>query len=203
MPYTNKEVLLDAVEVDSTSEIYYVGDRKKKAIELSLADADADGNVACSVLVSNDGTNFVTYNRINSNIIDANTENDTRVDSVSVNAATPNDQILFNDDHFGYLQLSSTDTGPIELYSVSNAGAGYSPADEVTVTGGNSDAIIVIDTVSVLGAVLTSHIKTKGTGYVEATGVTTTGGGGTNFVIIIEQVASGKLTAILSTVIED
>ena len=70
--------------------------------------------------------------------------------------------------------------GTITVPGASDASAGYTPGDVLTVSGGKlAPALVVVDTVSGGGAILTAHLSSKGSGYAAATGLSLAGGTGT------------------------
>jgi len=85
---------------------------------------------------------------------------------------------------------TTTSTVMSDLLSV----GGYLEGDIVTVTGGNEDATLTIETVDTDGTVLTFSVLDGGTGYSTAINVETTGGSGSGFTVnITENIVDGVL----------
>lgn len=80
-----REVLLNAVTATTTSRAVGVDNAGRLSIHFHAA-AITSGNGVLTVEVSNDGTNFVAYNRLTSNVTNTNAQTDTRVASATLNA---------------------------------------------------------------------------------------------------------------------
>lgn len=93
----------------STSVPIDVSQRVKMSIEITAASITS-GNGVFSVLVSNDGTNFVTYNRLVTNATKTNAQSDVGVASVTLNA-TGSQFIFFPiGDYFRYIEVQVVGT---------------------------------------------------------------------------------------------
>jgi hypothetical protein len=73
---------------------------------------------------------------------------------------------------------ASNDIGDVTAAVINNPGTGYTVGDDLTLTGGNNDAVLNVDTVSGGGVITGVSIVTPGTGYTSALGVGVTGGTG-------------------------
>lgn len=82
-----KYVVLDAVAVDSTSGGIPVNNAKRLSIQF-IASGIVAGNGIFTVEVSNDGVNWLAYNRLTTNVTNTNGQTDTRVASVTLNSNT-------------------------------------------------------------------------------------------------------------------
>lgn len=196
--FTNNQKLLENISVATTSSGFDTSMRKKYGVE--VVGTLVTGTVVFSFKVSNDGLNYVTYNRLTSNIIDSNTENDTRVGSVSLTTSTASAFVLFpTSDYFRYIQaVMAITSGAIVTSSISVAGTGYSINDVLTVADGTLGTITVL-TVGGSGEVLTYSLTTAGQNYTVATHATT-GGGGTGFILSVDSVNPGSFSAILQDI---
>lgn len=99
---------VESITAIALSEAIDIGDRVKLSVHIHGANADA-----VRFLVSNDGTNFIPYNRVNSNVTNTNAQNDTRVTTLTLSGT---DAIAFfpEGDHFKYIKLDATTvTGPL------------------------------------------------------------------------------------------
>lgn len=105
LPYSDSFTILDAVTVDTTSGAFDVSKRQKMSLQLTAASISA-GNGVFTVLVSNDGTNFVTYNRLTDNLANTNGQNDTRVASVTLSSNTSKMYFFPVGDHFRYIKVA-------------------------------------------------------------------------------------------------
>lgn len=107
--FTTAVTMLDAITADTTSDAVDVSMRHKLSLQLT-ASGITGGNCAFSVLVSNDGVNFVTYNRITTNVTNTNGQTDTRVASVSLSSNTSVMVFFPVGDHFRYIKVDANVT---------------------------------------------------------------------------------------------
>ncbi len=196
--FTNNQKLLDSVSTATTGTGFDTSMRKKYGVE--LVGTLVKGFVTFSFLVSNDGINFTTYNRLTSNIADTNTENDTRVASIFLTTSTTSAFILFpTSDYFRYIKADMTVTsGAIVTSSIDAAGTGYSVNDVLTVDDGTLGTITVL-TVGGSGQVLTYELTTGGQNYTVDTHEVT-GGSGTAFILSVDSIDPGSFSAILQDI---
>lgn len=190
--------MLDAVSADATSDALDVSMRHKLSVECVLENILGTATVGFSV--SNDGVNFVDYNRINSNVVDDNTETDARVATIALSGAAPRAMVLFPEgDYFKQIKaIYTTVTGGIVTSSIDDAGTGYSAEDVLTIADGTAGTITVL-TVGGSGEVLTYELTTPGTDY--SIGVhESTGGGGSDFALDVLTVDAGDVTCTLQNV---
>ncbi len=79
--------------------------RSKLSLQF-IASGITSGNGVFTVDVSNDGTNWIQYNRLTTNVTNTNGQNDTRVASVTLSSNT-NAFVFFPvGDYFRYLRVS-------------------------------------------------------------------------------------------------
>jgi hypothetical protein len=102
--FTTVTTLLNAVAVDTTSEVLDVSMRTAISIQFVSANISA-GNGVFTVQVSNDGTNFVAYNRLTDNLTNTNTQTDTRVASVTLSTNTSKIYFIPHGDYFRYMRV--------------------------------------------------------------------------------------------------
>ena len=109
MAYTNQLTLLNAAVTTTTGEIFAVGDREHLSVQF-IASAITSGNGVFLLEVSNDGTNFVQYNRLVDNVVNAITEGDVRVASCTLNSNINKMYFIDHSDHFEYVRAKVTRT---------------------------------------------------------------------------------------------
>lgn len=97
--------MLDAVTVDTTGDYVDVSMRTKMSLQLTCAN-HSSGNGIFTVEVSNDGVNFVTYNRLTSNVTNTNVQTDLRVGSVTLNSNTSVMLFFPPGDYFRYIRCN-------------------------------------------------------------------------------------------------
>ncbi len=113
MSYTDTTTLLDNVTADvAANPLYYdVGDADKFSLQLSCAN-HTSGNGVFTVEVTNDTDssgvpqNWVTYNRLTTNVTNTNAQTDTRVASVTLSTNTSVFVFFPVGDHFKYLRVN-------------------------------------------------------------------------------------------------
>lgn len=109
--FTTNETVLNAVTVDTTSAVVDVSMRSKLSLQLTCAD-HSSGNGVFTVQVTNsqdpDGTptNWVTYNRLTTNVTNTNAQTDTRVASVTLNSNTSVMVFFPLGDYFKYMRVA-------------------------------------------------------------------------------------------------
>lgn len=106
--HTNNVVMLDAVTADTTSDPVDVSMRKKFSLQF-IADVTS-GNGVFTVEISNDGTNWVQYNRLTTNVTNTNAQTDTRVASVTLNSDSSAFVFFPVGDHFRLLRVKVDET---------------------------------------------------------------------------------------------
>jgi hypothetical protein len=95
LPFTDNVNLLNAttVSVTNTAAIKFdCSKRQLKSIQFT-ASGITSGNGVFGVEVSNDGVNWVVYNRLTSNVANTNVQTDTRVAAPTLSSSTS--QIFF------------------------------------------------------------------------------------------------------------
>ena len=189
LTFTDNLILLNAVTDTTTSEIYDASKRYIRSIEY-IASSMPAANVSQAILtflVSNDGTNFVGYNRLITNVTDSITGTDARVAGTTITASA-NTMLMFSEDYFRYFKATVSLTGPIASVSVNAGGTGYSVSDVLTLDDGSLGTVTVA---SVSSGVVTSVTLTDvGTGYTTGTHAVT-GGGGNNCIISVLIITAG------------
>ena len=78
-----QELLLNGVTATTTSRAAGVSGASRLSLQI-FASGITSGSAVFTVEVSNDGTNWVTYNRLTSNVTNTNAQNDARVASVLI-----------------------------------------------------------------------------------------------------------------------
>jgi hypothetical protein len=82
-----KYTILNAVTADTTSGGIPVNNAKRLSIQF-IASAISAGNGIFTVEVSNDGVNWLAYNRLTTNVTNTNAQTDARVASVTLSSNT-------------------------------------------------------------------------------------------------------------------
>ncbi len=195
--FTSNDKMLDSVSVATTSDAFSISQRSDASVEFSSP--DAIGQVVFTVQVSNDGTNFVTYNRLVQNSTNDNTHNDTRISSVTLDDVTTNGFVMMSyGDYARYIRtVMVVNSGGILTSSINTAGTGYTANDVLTIADGTAGTIKVL-TVDGSGVVLTYQLVTPGSLYTVGTHAST-GGTGTGFILSVDSVNPGHFTATLQT----
>lgn len=99
--------LLTAVTATTTSNAVGVNSAGRLSIML-LSQNISSGNGVFSVQVSNDGTNYATYNRLTTNVVNSISEGDVRVASLTLSTNTTNFLFFPPGDTFAYLRAKVT-----------------------------------------------------------------------------------------------
>ncbi len=110
--YTNQLKLLEpttAVSGTITGGSFAVGDRVKMSVQ--FISANSTGSAVFTIEVSNDDTNWVTYNRLTDNVVNSDVQTDTRVAASSALATATSKMYFFPEgDHFEYVRATVTIT---------------------------------------------------------------------------------------------
>lgn len=110
MAYSPKQTVLNAVTAaQTTSGIVAVADYSKISLQF-IATGISSGNGIFQVQVSNDGTNWVYYNRLTSNLTNTNGQTDTRVASVTLSANGSSVAFFPENDTMQYIRVINTRT---------------------------------------------------------------------------------------------
>lgn len=112
LPFTDNINALTAVTAtvaNTAASIYDLSKRQVKSIQFTCAN-HTSGNGAFGVEVSNDGTNWVVYNRLNSNVTNTNVQFDTRVAAPTLSSNTSTIYFFPTGDYFRYIRIFVTVT---------------------------------------------------------------------------------------------
>lgn len=101
--------MLNAVTATTTSVSVPVDNAERLSI-MVLSSGISSGNGVFTVEVSNDGSNWATYNRITSNVTNTNAQTDTRVASVTLSTNTTNFLFFPPGDTFAFMRTKVTVT---------------------------------------------------------------------------------------------
>ena len=101
--------LLNGVLVTTTSDAFEVGSATGVSLQF-VASAISSGNGVFTVLVSNDGVNYIAYNRLVSNVTNTNGQTDTRVASVTLSSNTNAVVFIPASDAFKFIKVVATVT---------------------------------------------------------------------------------------------
>ena len=105
----SKHTLLNAVTATTTSSVFAVGDKKNLSLQF-VASSITSGNGVFTVEVSNDGTNYVAYSRLVSNVTKTNAQTDTHVASVTLSSNTSSMAFFPSGDSFQFIRVTVTRT---------------------------------------------------------------------------------------------
>lgn len=103
------QTLLNAVTATTTSSAFEVGSATGISLQF-IASAISSGNGVFTVEVSNDGTNWIAYNRLVSNATNTNAQTDTRVASVTLSSNTNAFAFIPASDAFKFIRTVVTRT---------------------------------------------------------------------------------------------
>jgi hypothetical protein len=110
--YTDNYNLLNAVTAsvaNTASTVVDTSKRQLKSIQFTCS-GHTSGNGAFGIEVSNDGTNWVVYNRLISNVTNTNGQFDTRVAAPTLSTNTSSIYFFPTSDLFRYLRAFVTVT---------------------------------------------------------------------------------------------
>lgn len=107
--FSSNQIVLDAVVATTTSLAQDVSMRISRSIQF-IASSITSGNGVFTVDVSNDGTNWVPYNRLTTNVTNTNAQTDARVASVTLSSNTSAIVFFPVGDYFRYLRVTVTRT---------------------------------------------------------------------------------------------
>lgn len=112
LPFTSNDIVLPSTSatVANTSALPFdVSKRQLKSIQFT-ASAITSGNGVFGVEVSNDGINWIVYNRLTSNVTNTNAQSDTRVGAPTL--SSNGSQIFFfpTTDYFRMIRVFLTRT---------------------------------------------------------------------------------------------
>lgn len=112
LPYTQNQILLNAVTATvsaptttASTGVADVSNRQKMSLQFT-ASSITSGNGVFTVYVSNDGTNWVLYNRLTDNLANTNAQTDTRVASATLSTNTSKMYFFPVGDHFRYIGVA-------------------------------------------------------------------------------------------------
>lgn len=111
LPYSDNVKLLDAITADVAAvtalgtNTLDVSKRQLRSIQFVCA-SHTSGNGVFTVYVSNDGTNWVQYNRLTDNVVNAIAEGDVRVASCTLNSNSNKIYFFPAGDYFRYIGVA-------------------------------------------------------------------------------------------------
>ena len=107
--FSNNTVMIDAVVATTTSEPVDVSLRKKMSLQF-FSSGVSTGNGVFTVEISNDGINWVAYNRLITNVTKASPATDAGVASVTLSSNTSAFAFFPVGDHFRMIRVVLTFT---------------------------------------------------------------------------------------------
>jgi len=108
--FTSAVKLIDAATTTvagTAANVFDVSARKGMSIQFTAASNAA----VFEIQISDDGTNYVTYNRLVPNLVGTNSQTDAAVASVSIAPGTSAIYFIKFGDHFRYIRGSMTAAG--------------------------------------------------------------------------------------------
>lgn len=112
LKYSDNIVALNATTAsvaNTAAKVYDMSLRQCKSIQF-VASGISSGNGAFGVEVSNDGTNWVVYNRLITNATGDNTKTDAKAAAPTLSSNTSSIHFFPIDDHFRYIRVFVTVT---------------------------------------------------------------------------------------------
>lgn len=106
---TNRQTLLNAVSATTTSAPVPVNNAGRLSIQV-FGSSVTSGNGVFTFEVSNDNTNWVSYNRLTSNVTNTNAQQDTRIASVTINTNAGSMLFIPPGDTFNFIRTTVTRT---------------------------------------------------------------------------------------------
>lgn len=105
----SSQTLLNAVAATTTSSAFELGSAVGRSLQF-VATGISAGNGVFTVEISNDGTNWIAYNRLVPNVTDTNAQDDTHVASVTLSSNTNAIVFIPEDDAFKFIRVVVTRT---------------------------------------------------------------------------------------------
>jgi len=116
MAYTTNEVLLDRVTATTTSKGIDVSERADYSLQFLAEDGTPNGTFTVDVS-NNNGTTWTAYNRLISNVTNANTQSETRVANVNLASKTSAFLFIAHGEGFGMIRVTLTTATTTTYYS--------------------------------------------------------------------------------------
>lgn len=104
---TIRQTLLNGVTATTTSSSFPIDNAGRVSLQLRAAGISS-GNGVFTVEVSNDGSNWVAYNRLTTNVTNTNAQTDVRVASVTINTNSGSMIFFPPGDTFNFLRVVCT-----------------------------------------------------------------------------------------------
>jgi len=109
--YTDTALASTSATVANTSATILDAERSQMKSIQFICSAFTSGSGAFGVEVSNDGTNWIVYNRLVSNVTNTNAQFDTRAAAPTLSSATSSIHFFPDSDLFKYIRVFVTVTG--------------------------------------------------------------------------------------------
>lgn len=108
-----REILLNAVTATTTSRPTGVDNASRVSLQLRAAGITS-GSAVFTVEVSNDGNNWVAYNRLTTNVTNTNAQMDTRVASVLLSTNAGSMLFIPPGDTFNFIRTVVTPNNTVD-----------------------------------------------------------------------------------------
>lgn len=126
LPYSDNFVVLPATQAtvaNTAAKIFDVSKRQLKSIQFTASTISGD-NGAFGVEVSDDGSNWIVYNRLISNLTNTNAQTDTRVAAPTLSSNTSQIYFFPTSDYFRYIRVFVTASASAGTYTATMQCAG-------------------------------------------------------------------------------
>jgi len=111
---TNSVVVLDGISATTTSSSINIDGADRVTLDFTVAGVTGTGNATSTfaVTVSNDDTNYVTFNKLVDNVVNTNAQDITRVASVAMDSnSTKLYSLDLQHNNFMFMKVTDTITG--------------------------------------------------------------------------------------------
>lgn len=105
----SSQTLLNAVTATTTSSSFELGSAVGRSLQF-IATGITSGNGVFTVEVSNNGTDWIAYNRLVTNVTDTNAQDDAHVASVTLSSNTNAIAFIPEEDAFKFIRVVVTRT---------------------------------------------------------------------------------------------
>ena len=119
LPFSDNFQVLAATKAtvaNTAAPVFDVSKRQLKSIQFIASTVSGD-NGAFGVEVSNDGTNWVVYNRLITNVVNTNDQSDLRATAPTLSSNTSSIHFFPTSDYFRYIRVFVTASASAGTYS--------------------------------------------------------------------------------------
>lgn len=105
----SSQTLLNAVTATTTSSAFELGSSVGRSLQF-IASGITSGNGVFTVEISNNGTDWIAYNRLVTNVTDTNAQDDVHAASVTLSSNTNAFAFIPEEDVFKFIRVVATRT---------------------------------------------------------------------------------------------